>query len=167
MLTQTELDALEARIAQSADRIISSVTKKLVPYRDQNTTGPKPVVIHNCIQPEMLDVLHAGDDYWPLWVDDVVSGVSRLDWYRPDERSTPLSVRNIIKCFAYLDKIDVVGISHLLYIGKRQASRYLKACELCHEKLIDGFCKEEVRCMHYPEVFVYPREINEQSDLGD
>lgn len=167
LLTTTELNALEARIAQSADRVISGVTRRLVKPRDPNTPGPKPVVIQNCIQPEMLDVLHAGEDSWPLWVDDILSGVSRLDWYRPDERSVPLSVRNIIKCFAYLEKIDAYGISHLLHVGKRQATRYLKACELCHEKLIDAYCNDDVRSIHYPEVFIYPREVNRQSDLGD
>lgn len=167
MLGPAELKELEARIAQSADRIIGRVTKRLVKPRLPNTTGPKPVVIQNCIQPEMLDVLHAGEDYWPLWVDDVLSGVSRLDWYRPGERSVPLSVRNILKCFAYLDMIDVYGISHLLHVGKRQAQYYLKACELCYQKLIDGYCDDSVRSLHYPEVFVYPQEINRQSDLGD
>lgn len=167
MLTPSELEALNGRIAQSADRIIGRVTRRLVPVRAPKTTGPKPVVLHNCIQPEMLDVLHAGEDYWPLWVDDVLSGISRLDWYRPDERSTPLSVKNIIKCFAYLDTISIFSISHLLCIGGKHARRYMKACELAHEKLVDGYCDDRVRSLHYPEVFVYPREINRQSDLGD
>lgn len=169
MLTKTELDALNARIAQSADRIIGRVTKKLVPARASHTSGPKPQVICNCVQPEMLDVLHAGEDYWPLWVDDVLSGIARLDWYsvKPSRRDAPLSVRNILKCFAYLDNIDVYGISHLLHLGKRQAQVYMKACELAHKFLIDGFCDDSVRSLHYPEVFIYPRELNRQSDLGD
>lgn len=167
MLSQTELEALEARIAQNADKVISRVIRRLVPPRNLNAPGPKPLVIENCIQQEMLDVLHAGEESWPLWVDDILSGVSRLDWYRPEERSVPLSVRNIIKCFAYLDKIDTYSISHLLHVGKRQSTRYLKACELCHEKLIDAYCNDAVRSLHYPQVFIYPQEINEQSDLGD
>ncbi len=166
MLTTAELNALDAKIAQSADRIIGRVTRRLVKPRAPNATGPKPVVIQNCIQPEMLDVLHAGEDNWPLWVDDVLSGVARLDWYRPNERSIPLSAKNILRCFAYLDVIDVYSVSHLLHLGKRQATYYFKACQLVHEKLIDGFCNDAVRSLHYPEVFVYPREINE-SDLGD
>lgn len=169
LLTTTELDALNARIAQSADRIIGRVTKRLVPARSLKATGPKPVVIQNCIQPEMLEVLHAGEDYWPLWVDDVLSGISRLDWYSTDasRRDAPLSVKNIIKCFAYLDVIDVYSVSHLLHLGKRQATRYMRACEIAHKYLIDSYCDDTVRSYHYPEVFIYPREINRQSDLGD
>lgn len=166
MLTKAELDALDARMGDNADKLIQRVTRTLVKARPASATGPKPVVMANVIQQEMLEVLHAGEEKWPLWVDDVLQGVARLEWYG-NERARPLSTRNILKCFAYLDNIDVYGISHLLRVAKRQAQRYMGACQLAQNYLIAGYCDDTVRTMHYPEVFVYPRDPNTQSDLGD
>lgn len=166
MLTPAELKALDARLAANADTIISRVQRTLVKPRPANATGPKPVVLVNAIQPEMLDVLHAGEDNWPLWVDDVLHGVARLDW-NGNLRNRPLSTKNILKCFAYLEAIDVFSISHLLCVAKRQAQRYMAACQLVQQKLIDGYCEDSVRTLHYPDVFIYPRDPNRQSDLGD
>ena len=166
MLTQEQIQALDKRLGANADKIIKRVTSRLAPKPNPKSLGRPAVSIQNCIQPEMLEVLHEGDDNWPLWVDDVVQGIARLDWYRTGY-NVPLSTKNILRCFAYLDVIDAYQISHLLGIGLRQAQVYLKACSLAHEKLLDGYCNDEVRSLHYPDVFIYPREPNAQSDLGD
>jgi len=166
MLTPEELAAMDARMGANADRMIGRVTKVLAKPRD-NTLGRKPLSIANAVQPEMLEVLYAGEDSWPLWVDDICSGVARLDWYRQGERSVPLSKKKIVQCFAMLDVIDSYGISHLLRVGERQAQRYLKACELLHWRLIDGYCTPEVHSLHYPEVFIYPREMIRINDLKE
>jgi hypothetical protein len=167
MLTKEQIQTLDRRIGHNADKIIKRVTSKLAPKPNPVGLGRPAVSICNCIQPEMLEVLHEGDDQWPLWVDDVVQGVARLDWYSRERRDPPLSAKNIVRCFAYLDTIDSYQISHLLGLGLRQAQVYLKACQLIHERLVDGFCDPAVRSIHYPDVFIYPRDPNRSSDLGD
>lgn len=166
MLTKEQIRALDIRIGSNADKIIKRVTSKLAKPPNPLGLGRTPTSIPNCIQPEMLEVLHEGEDNWPLWVDDVIQGIARLDWYR-NGHNTPLSTKNIVRCFAYLDTIDSYQISHLLGLGIRQAQVYLKACQLAHEKLVDGYCDDRIRSLHYPDVFIYPREPNRQSDLGD
>lgn len=157
MLSKEELEALDKRLAANADRLIAKRQRVLYNFKETKA-GRKPAFFFNCIQPEISALMYHDDDSWPLWVDDVVSGVARLDWYRSGSRSVPLSRRDILKCFANLDRIDASTISHLLGIGERQAQRYLKACELCHQRLIDNYCNDEVRCMHYPRTFIYPKE---------
>lgn len=166
MLTKEQIQTLDRRISSNADKIIKRVTSKLAPKPNPKGLGRPAVSIPNIIQPEMLEVLHEGEDNWPLWVDDVVQGVARLDWYR-NGHNVPLSTKNIVRCFAYLETIDAYQISHLLGIGLRQAQVYLKACQLVHERLVDGYCDPRVKSIHYPDVFIYPREPNVQSDLGD
>lgn len=167
MLTEEQLSELDKRISANAEKLIRSNERKLMKPRCDTTPGTKPLVIQNYIQAEMLEVLHGGEDNWPLWVDDVVQGIARLDWYRQGERSIPLSGKKIVQCFAYLETIDAYQVSHLLHIAERQARRYVKACQLAHDRLVNGFCDDSVSCLRYPEVFVYPREPNTQSDLGD
>lgn len=114
----------------------------------------------------MLEVLYNDEEKWPLWVDDIVSGVSRLDWHGAREQQVPLSKKKIVRCFALLDVINTQEVSHLLKLGKRQATRYYKACEILHQKLIDGYCDNAVHSLHYPEVFIYPRDLP-QTDKGE
>lgn len=165
LLTEQELDELRARIESNADKLIAAAHRTIMPPRDPDAPGKKPLSIENAVLPEMLEVLHAGEDNWPLWVDDVVQGIARLDWYRQGSRSVPLSGKKIVQCFAYLSTIDVYQISRLLQVGERQARRYLKACELAHDRLIAGYCTDSIRLMKYPDVFVYPREKYLDSDL--
>lgn len=165
MLSPEELRLLDARIRANADRAIKKATSDLYTYK--GGAGPKPASFSNCVQPEMLEVLYNDEERWPLWVDDIVSGVARLDWYGEREQQVPLSKKKIVQCFALLDTIDASKISHLLKTGKRMAQRYYKACELLHQKLIDGYCDNAVHSLHYPEVFIYPREMIPQTDIKE
>jgi hypothetical protein len=164
LLTKRQLAALDKRIGANADRLIAQTRRTLIPERKVKAKGRPPASFPNCVQPEMLDVMYAGEDYWPLWVDDVVAGIARLDWHGPNEASTPLSMVKVVKCFAMLEVIDTYQISHLLYVGERQAQKYYKACELAHGWLIKGFCEDHIK---YPEVFVYPKELLPQTDLKE
>lgn len=161
MLSPKELKELDQRFGEQADKIISRVTRTLFNY-SESEAGRKPAFFHNCVSPEMSEVLYSDEDKWPLWVDDIVSGVARLDWYGPRDKQVPLSKKKIVQCFALLELVNTSTISHLLRVEKRQAQRYFKACELLHQRLIDGYCDYRVHSLHYPEVFIYP-----QTDLKE
>jgi hypothetical protein len=166
MMTAEELAALDARLSANADKLIAKREKSLYNFSNREA-GRKPASFRNCIQPEIQQIRYMDEEAWPLWVDDAVSGVSRLDWYREGERNVPLSTKNIMQCFACLEDINGSTISHLLNIGKRQALRYYKACEILHQRLIDNYCDDEIRCTRYPAVFIYPREDVPQTDLRE
>lgn len=163
MLTPSELKALDKRISANADKVIAGTVRTLAPVRKART-GRKPSSFVNTILPECLDVLYAGEDNWPLWADDILAGIARLDWYREGDRSIPLSALKILKCLAHLETIDSYSISHLLHIGERQAQRYYTACELAQKHMIDSFCRDHIA---YPEVFIYHRENIPQTDLKE
>jgi hypothetical protein len=166
MMTPEELAALDARLSANADKLIAKREKSLYTFKPTKA-GRKPASFCNCILSEIQEIRYLDEESWPLWVDDALSGVSRLDWYDRSERSIPLSKADILRCFACLEEINGSTISHLLNIGKRQALRYMKACELLHERLIDNFCNDDVRSMRYPAVFIYPRENVPQTDLKE
>ena len=166
MMTVEELAALDARLSANADKLIAKREKSLYNFKPIKA-GRKPASFCNCILPEIQEIRYMDEDSWPLWVDDLVSGVARLDWYDRSERSRPLSTKSIMQCFACLEEINGSTISHLLNIGKRQSLRYFKACEILHEKLIDSFCDDNVRLVKYPAVFIYPREDMPLSDLKE
>lgn len=167
MLTAEQLAALDARLRANADKLIRKA-ETILYTKKEGKAGRKPAFFFNCVQPECYEVLTESEGKWPLWLDDVLSGVARLDWYGQKERNIPLSAKNMLKCFAMLDRIDAYEISQLLIIGERQAQRYLKACELAHPWLIKGWCDDELRGTHYPETFIYPRARDlAQSDIGE
>lgn len=166
MLNAEELEALNSRISANADKMIAIREKSLYTFKETEA-GRKPASFSNCIQPEIQEIRYIDEDSWPLWVDDPVSGVSRLDWYRRGSHNTPLSSKKIMQCFACLDVINASTISHLLNLGERQARVYMKACELLHERLIDGWCNDAVRYMKYPAVFIYPKDEKLLTDLKE
>jgi hypothetical protein len=166
MMTVEELAALDARLSANADKLIAKREKSLYNFKPIKA-GRKPASFCNLIQPEIQQIRYIEEDSWPLWVDDAVVGVSRLDWYDRGSRNIPLSSKGIMQCFACLEEINASTISHLLNIGERQAQRYMKACELLHERLVDNYCDDNVRLMKYPAVFIYPREDMPLSDLKE
>jgi hypothetical protein len=166
MLSPEELAELDKRLGANADKLVNRVTRKLYSF-SEGSAGPKPASFENCIQSEMTDIVYDHEDNWPLWIDDAVSGVARLDWYGDRDEQIPLSKKKILLCFALLETINTSTISHLLKIERRHAARYFKACDLLHEILIDNFCNDDVRLMRYPAVFIYPRETQPLTDLKE
>lgn len=165
LLTPEELAELDERIGANADRMIRAISKKL--YSFSGGAGPKPASFNNCIQPEMTEVIYDDEENWPLWIDDAISGVARLDWYGEREDQICLSKKKIVHCLALLEVINTSTISHLLKVEKRQAARYFKACGILHEKLVDNFCDDDIRLMRYPAVFIYPKEDIQITDVEE
>ena len=96
--------------------------------------GRKPNILVNDIREQFTEEWWGREDLdmWPLWIDDIVSGVARLDWYGDRPNQIPLATTNIIKCFVFLDEISTENIMKLLEYKKSQAKLYLKACQLCY-----------------------------------
>jgi hypothetical protein len=116
------------------------------------TRGRKPVVLVNDIKDEFCEHWYGKDepDTWPVWIDDIVSGVARLDWYGDKVDQIPLSTTNIIKCFLFLNEITTGNVMELLEMKKSQASLYVKACTLCYRFLKRSLEDKELLRMKYP-----------------
>jgi hypothetical protein len=153
MLTKEELQALEQRIAQNANKLVSSA-KKVERKDTKDTRGRKPKQLHNKLLPVFqdlrLELFEDDGNSWPLWIDDVLSGVSRLDWYRQGERSVPLSTGSLKSIFESLEYIDSVSIADLLSLGERQARRYMQASILCYKYLDTGYKDVNIKGLKYP-----------------
>lgn len=153
MLTQQELQALEQRIARNADKLVSSA-KKVVRKESKETRGRKPKQLHNKLLPVFqdlrLELFEDDGNTWPLWIDDVFAGVSRLDWYRQSERSVPLSTGSLKTIFESLEYIDSTSIANILSVGERQARRYMQASTLCYKYLFAGYNNLDILYRKYP-----------------
>ncbi|WP_208733635.1 hypothetical protein [Pseudomonas duriflava] len=106
---------------------ISSLSKAeriRTPIQKSSPKGRKPTQISNPLYG--AQVLRE----YPLWADDILQGVARLDWYRTTGRSIPLSVRKLIKLLIHLPVLSTQCISSLLLLEERQARRYLEALKL-------------------------------------
>lgn len=116
------------------------------------TRGHKPIALINDIKDEFCEHWYGKDepDTWPMWIDDIVSGVARLDWYGDKPNQIPLSTLSIIKCFLFLKEISTENIMELLEIKKSQASLYVKACTLCYPWFKRSMNSESVVRMKYP-----------------
>ena len=154
MLTKQELKLLEQRIAQNADKLVNSA-KKPVRKESKETRGRKPKQLHNKLLPVFqdlrLELFEDDGNTWPLWIDDVLSGISRLDWYRQGERSVPLSTGSLKTIFESLEYIDSVSIADLLSLGERQSRRYMQASTLCYKYLLAGYGNPDVLTRKYPK----------------
>ena len=120
------------------------------------TRGRKPNVLVNDIRQDFCEEWFGRDEpsVWPLWIDDIVSGVARLDWYGEREQQIPLSTYSIIQCFIHLDEISTQNIQELLNMGKRQAERYNKACRLAYPFLKRSLASEQIKRTRYPQVSI-------------
>lgn len=122
--------------------------------------GRKPNILCNDIKEEFASEWFGRDEreVWPLWIDDIVSGVARLDWYGERGQQIPLSTSAIILCFATLEEISTESVMELLGIKKRQAERYNKACRLCYPFLKRSLQSEEIKKMRYPQISIVSEE---------
>jgi len=130
------------------------------------TRGRKPVVLVNDIKEEFCEHWYGKDepDTWPVWIDDIVSGIARLDWYGDKPNQIPLATTNIIKCFIFLDEISTDNVMNLLDLKKSQAKLYVKACTLCYRFLKRSLEDIEILRVKYPRQSI----VSEQQgiDLG-
>jgi hypothetical protein len=116
------------------------------------TRGRKPIVLVNGIREQVCEHWYGRDepDTWPVWVDDIVSGVARLDWYGDKPNQIPLATTHIIKCFLFLDEISTESVMELLEFKKSQAKLYVKACTLCYRFLKRSLEDKEILRVKYP-----------------
>lgn len=116
------------------------------------TRGRKPIVLVNDIKRDFCDHWYGRDepDTWPVWIDDIVSGVARLDWYGDKPNQIPLSTTQIIKCFLFLSEISTESVMEILEIKKSQAKLYVKACTLCYRFLKRSLEDKEMLRVKYP-----------------
>lgn len=130
------------------------------------TRGRKPIVLVNDIKADFCEQWYGKDeqDTWPVWIDDIVSGVARLDWYGNKPTQIPLSTLNIIKCFLFLKEISTESVMELLEMKKSQAKLYVKACTLSYRFLKSSLEDKEILRMKYPRQTI----VTEQQgiDLG-
>lgn len=114
--------------------------------------GRKPIVLVNDIKSQICEHWYGRDepDTWPVWIDDIVSGVARLDWYGDRVNQIPLSTTHIIKCFLFLREISTENVMELLEFKKSQAKLYVKACTLCYRFLKKSLEDKDVLRMKYP-----------------
>lgn len=113
--------------------------------------GIKPAPLQNDIREIFREEWYGREyrDMWPLWIDDIVSGVARLDWYGDREQQIPLSTVKIIQCFLWLDEFTVENIMELLSLKKRMSLHYLKACTLCYPHLRRSTQNKDILTMKY------------------
>jgi hypothetical protein len=124
------------------------------------TRGRKPIVLVNEIKEQMCEHWYGKDDYdtWPVWIDDIVSGVARLDWYGARDNQIPLSTVSILKCFLFLGEISTETVMELLEIKKSQASLYMKACSLCYRFFVKSLENKQTLTMKYPRQSIVSEE---------
>ena len=116
----------------------------------------KPNILINDIKEQMCVEWWVREDYdtWPLWIDDIVSGVSRLDWYGDKPSQIPLATSSIVKCFLFLDEISTESVMELLELKQRMARKYAAACRLCYPFLKRSLESEQIKKMRYPQISI-------------
>lgn len=133
-------EALEARTRQLEERCsrLSAAAAKTT------TRGRKPRSIDNPLfgVVSLLSNTDGPHHGYPLWIDDVLQGIARLNWYRPIGHSIPLSVKRLARILYSLPTISTASITTLLLLEERQARRYMTAIELAMPHLIRGMPEE-------------------------
>lgn len=116
----------------------------------------KPIILQNTRIEDIREEWYGKPEkhVWPLWLDDVVTGVCRLDWYGPREQQVPLSTAKLIKVLAELEEISVVSVGELLGYKKRMAERYAKAARIAYPFICRSLDNHAIRTMRYPHVSI-------------
>lgn len=143
------LEEQTRQLEEKAKRLASITAKRPVA---SHSRGRKPTTLINPLAGLLSYYrLDSGSDQsngYPLWLDDVLQGIARLDWYRPNDRSIPLSVKGLVRIFDALPVITTRHIASLLLVEERQARRYMKATELALPFLLKGAHKSLNAYLH-------------------
>tara|TARA_R100001143_G_C3330873_1_gene119357 strand:+ start:84 stop:611 length:528 start_codon:yes stop_codon:yes gene_type:complete len=113
--------------------------------------GRKPEEVHNpfaglkALLREDQETIRAYG--YPAWLDDVLRGVASLDWYRPNARSIPLSVRHMLLILDQLPVITAAEVANLLLVEIRQAQRYVQALRIAMPYLVAGMPVGTLECI--------------------
>lgn len=137
LLSPSELEALDARIASNADKWLVDNAPKLkekakIDREPKRATGRKPKSIDN----PFFGFIGCTTDWgrYPAFALDTIEGIAQLDWHDRaigvGGKSMPLSVRNLVVILESLPVVTNVAVEDLLQLGDRHARRYVKAIEL-------------------------------------
>lgn len=120
---------------------------------------PKTVVL-NPMRERIAEEWWGRDEktVWPLWLDDILYGVARLDWYGDRPNQIPLSTISILKCVSELDEITTDSVMEFLGVKKSQAKLYVKACSLAIPFIERSLDNDEIRGMKYPHTSIVSYE---------
>lgn len=143
LLSQAELEALNARISANADKWLADnapKTKSKAERKPKSNRGRKPKMIENPFYGFIGCTTHWGR--YPVFAESIIEGVARLDWHdRPDGKggkSMPLSVRNLAVILESLPVISNETVEDLLQLGERHARRYFKAILLIVPSMMES-----------------------------
>lgn len=143
LLSQAELEALNARLSANADKWLADnapKTKSKAERKTKSNRGRKPKMIENPFYGFIGCTTHWGR--YPVFAESIIEGVARLDWHdRPDGKggkSMPLSVRNLAVILERLPVFSNEIVEDLLQLGERQARRYFKAILLIVASMVES-----------------------------
>lgn len=124
------------------------------------TRGRKPNILMNDIREDFCEEWFGREDpkTWPLWIDDIVSGIARLDWYGDREQQIPLSTSSIIQCFIHLDEISTTSVMDLLGLKERMSRKYASACRLAYPFFKRSLESKEIKRTRYPQISIVSYE---------
>lgn len=148
-----DLSNLEKAIKERCDELIAKAEARGKPKQASSGRFRKGKILVNTLKPVFQRLVFEEDEKWPGWLDDVLSGITRLDWYRIPPKSeamgpsgtildfsiapnVPLSKHKIVKIFTWLDIIDSQRVGELLRMDERHARRYAKAARLAFPYLV-------------------------------
>lgn len=116
----------------------------------------KPNILHNTRLEEIREDWYGREakGVWPLWLDDIVSGICRLDWYGDRQQQVPLSTSKLVRVLTELEEISAENVSQLLKTGKRMAQMYCKAARLAYPFICRSLDNPNIRSMRYPHVSI-------------
>lgn len=116
----------------------------------------KPTILYNERLEEIREEWWGREDkhIWPLWLDDIASGICRLDWYGAREQQVPLSTAKLVKVLSELEEISSESVKALLGGGIQMARKYAKAARLAYPFVCRSLDSRSIRTMHYPKVSI-------------
>ena len=163
LLTPLELDALSARLAANADRLIQQHQAKQAEQSTKQSTVPKTKPAGQRGRPTKrisnpfcgLIGPTTGYKRYPYFSAEIIEGIARLDWHdRPIGKggsSKPLSVRSLMVILEEVEEVTTESVADIIGTKARQAQRYVKAIELAMPFLLKSRPKKLVYEMGLPE----------------
>lgn len=146
----TELAALNERLHARCDELVAARPRqRVVSIAPAVTSGRKAQALKN---PFYLRVMQDAEQAYPRWADDILSGITRADWYGLRDEQIPLSSRKLLEVLGHLEEITTQDVQLLLRLNERHAQRYVQAARMCIPHLLRSVPKsvlaEEV---NYPD----------------
>ncbi|WP_155412653.1 MULTISPECIES: helix-turn-helix domain-containing protein [Pseudomonas] len=135
MLTNEQLSELNSRFESNANALISARGAGGIKPERSATGGDYEKLVNpfaGYIVCPLVPVDNTSKDHtlYPKWCLDVVEGVARLNWYRPEGDQFPLSVKKILLMLQTCKQIDKYTVGEMFDFESRQAERYVQAARI-------------------------------------